>query len=348
MALNTLMMPTNGPAIFVLGSSHRTASIDVRERLALDAYRAEKLVDELRRDCAVNECLVLNTCNRVEIYGVTGNGEPKAELLGRLAALHGIPAKELEAHSFFLEGEDAVCHAFEVAAGLDSQMVGENEILGQLKDAYARASDQRQTGRVLNRVFQKSFQAAKWVRTNTGVSKGQVSIGNIATELALRVTGDLAEANVVLLGNGEVGEKTTQALVSRGAERIVVAGRNLDHARALADQFTGAAASLDKLPHLLESADILIGATASPEPIVTRALLEPLMDRRPVQPLIAIDTALPRDIEASVEDISNVYLYNLDHLAEIANENLRARQAEVDTARESLIERARRLWEGLR
>lgn len=343
-------MPTDGTALFVLGSSHRTASIDVRERLALDDAHARQLVDQLRQQLDVEECLVLNTCNRVEIYGVApGGGEPgaKSSLIGQLAHLHGMPASELETHSFFLTGEDAVRHAFEVAAGLDSQMVGENEILGQIKDAYARASAERHTGRVLNRVFQKSFQAAKWVRTNTGISKGQVSIGNIASELAVRVCGDLRDVSVLLLGNGEVGEKTTQALVSRGAERIVVAGRNLDNARALADQFTGAAATLDKLPQLLDQADIVIGATASPQPLITAALLEPIMDKRPVQPLIAIDTALPRDIEASVEDIANVYLYNLDHLAQIANENLRAREAEVATAKQSLLERARRLWESL-
>lgn len=341
-------MPTKGPAIFVLGSSHRTASIEVRERIALDPATARELVQRWRREQALAECLILNTCNRVEIYGVASEAETKSTLLGQLAALHGMPASELEAHSFYLTGEDAVRHAFEVAAGLDSQMVGENEILGQLKEAYAEASDERHTGRVLNQVFQKSFQAAKWVRTNTGVSKGQVSIGNIATELAVRVCGDLAEANVVLLGNGEVGEKTTQALVSRGARRIIVAGRNLDHARALADQFTGAAATLDKLPELLKQADIVIGATSSPAPLITSSLLEPIMNDRPVQPLIAIDTALPRDIEPGVEDLNNVYLYNLDHLAQIANENLRAREAEVATARESLLERASRLWEGIK
>lgn len=340
-------MPTNGPALFVLGSSHRTASIDVRERLALDEAHARLLIEQLRGQRAVEECLILNTCNRVEIYGVARTNEPKSALLGQLANLHGMPANELEQFSFFLTGEDAVRHVFEVAAGLDSQMVGENEILGQLKDAYARASAERHTGRVLNQVFQKSFQAAKWVRTHTGVAKGQISIGNIATELAARVCGELAEASVLLLGNGEVGEKTTQALASRGAERIVVAGRNLDKARALADQFTGAAATLDKLPHLLENADIVIGATSSPQPLITAAQLKPIMQRRPVQPLIAIDTALPRDIEASVGEIANVYLYNLDHLAEIANENLRAREAEVSTARQSLLERARRLWEAL-
>ncbi|WP_309398978.1 glutamyl-tRNA reductase [Cerasicoccus maritimus] len=342
-------MPTNnGKALFVLGSSHRTASIEVRERLALDAARAELLAEHLRHQDTVEECLILNTCNRVEIYGVTDAANLKPELLQQLSSLHGMPVSELDNHSFWLTDEDAVRHAFEVASGLDSQMVGENEILGQLKAAYARASDQQYTGRVLNRVFQKSFQTAKWVRTNTGVSKGQVSIGNIATELALRVCGELADVNVVLMGSGEVGEKTTQALVSRGARRIVVAGRNLERARALADQFTGAAATLDKLPELLKTADIVIGATSAPEPLITRDLLKPIMKLRAVQPLIAIDTALPRDIAQDIDKVNNVYLYNLDHLAQIANENLRAREAEVASAKQSILERAKRLWEGLR
>ncbi|WP_309386956.1 glutamyl-tRNA reductase [Cerasicoccus frondis] len=341
-------MPTNhGKALFVLGSSHRTASIEIRERLALDTVRADQLARLLRGQQSVEECLILNTCNRVEIYGVADGPDLKPALLAELSALHGVPVSELDNHSFWLTGEDAVRHAFEVASGLDSQMVGENEILGQLKAAYAQASDLHYTGRVLNRVFQKSFQAAKWVRTNTGVSKGQVSIGNIATELAIRVCGDLTDVNVVLMGSGEVGEKTTQALVSRGAGRIVVAGRNLDRARALADQFTGAAASLDRLPELLKTADIVIGATSAPEPLITRELLKPIMKQRPVQPLIAIDTALPRDIEQAVDEVNNVYLYNLDHLAQIANENLRAREAEVAAARQSILERAKRLWESL-
>ncbi|GHB97188.1 glutamyl-tRNA reductase [Cerasicoccus arenae] len=341
------MHTIKGKALFVLGSSHRTASIEVRERLALDVVRAQQLAQLLRAQQSVDECLILNTCNRVEIYGVA-SGELRTPLLNQLSTLHGMPVTELEMHSYWLTGEEAVRHAFEVASGLDSQMVGENEILGQLKEAYAQAAGQKHTGQVLNRVFQKSFQAAKWVRTHTGVSKGQVSIGNVATELALRVCGDLAEAQVVLLGSGEVGEKTTQALVSRGAERIIVAGRNLERARTLADQFTGAAASLDKLPQLLIHADIVIGATASSQPLITAELLTPIMKNRPTQPLIAIDTALPRDIDPVVDEISNVYLYNLDHLAQIANENLRAREAEVATARQSLLERARRLWEALR
>ncbi|MGE9295583.1 MAG: glutamyl-tRNA reductase [Puniceicoccales bacterium] len=341
------MPENNGISLFVLGSSHRTASLEVRERLALAPERAQHLAEELRSRRAVDECLILNTCNRVEIYGVAKAGELKQSLLAQLSALHGVPAHELENHSYWLTGEDAVRHAFEVAAGLDSQMVGENEILGQLKEAYASASERNQTGRTLNRVFQKSFQAAKWVRTHTGVSKGQVSIGNIATELAVRVCGDLAEAHVVLLGSGEVGEKTTQALVSRGAERIIVAGRNIVNARALADQFLGAATGLDKIPQLLAHADIVIGATSSPHPLVTAELLAPIMADRPERPLIAIDTALPRDIAGDVDDLENVYLYNLDHLADIANENLRAREAEVATAKENLLERARKLWEHL-
>ncbi|WP_269543053.1 glutamyl-tRNA reductase [Cerasicoccus fimbriatus] len=341
------MPENNGKALFVLGSSHRTASIEVRERLALDVARAEQLAEDLRSGC-VEECLILNTCNRVEIYGVTDEADLRPTLLNQLAAMHGMPLNELENHSFWLTGEEAVRHAFEVASGLDSQMVGENEILGQLKDAYAKASDQQLTGRVLNRVFQKSFQTAKWIRTNTGVSKGQVSIGNIATELAIRVCGDLADVNVVLLGSGEVGEKTTQALVSRGAQRIVVAARNLERARLLAEQFTGAVAPLEKLPQLLERADIIIGATSAPQPLITRDMLKPIMKKRPAQPLIAIDTALPRDIEQAAEDVTNVYLYNLDHLAQIANENLRAREAEVATAKQSILERAKRLWESMR
>lgn len=342
---------TPAPYCFVFGSSHHQASLEVRERLAIGANKADMLYRALLTEARWRECLLLNTCNRIEIYGVADGSpgaNPQAQVLEYLSRLHGIDAADISDHSFWLTGEDAVRHAFEVAAGLDSQILGETEILGQVKDSYAEAAKVRATGPVLNRIFQKSFQVAKWARTHTGISRGHVSIGNVAAELAGRVCGQLAQTSVLLLGTGEVGERTAQALLSRGARSVTVVGRQQEKALALAETLGGAAASFATLPRLLPQADVIIGATSSPGPVLSAAMVAQAMHSRPERPIFLIDAALPRDIEPQAQDIANVYLYNLDDLARIANENLKARQAEEAQARQAVADRARDLSERLR
>ncbi|QYY35554.1 glutamyl-tRNA reductase [Ruficoccus sp. ZRK36] len=338
------MQAADNPRLFLLGSSHRTASLEVRETFALNTDSAQALYERLRQDAGLSECLILNTCNRVEIYGVADAVGSREQLEESLRRSHGFDTSAFLKHGFWLTGEEVVQHAFEVAAGLDSQMVGETEILGQLKSSYAGASGAAATGPVLNRLFQKSFQAAKWARTHTGIGRGQISVGNVAAELAQRVCGDLKDASVLLVGTGEVAEKTVQALVSRGASRVTVAGRNLIKARELADAFQGPCMSISDVPRVLAFHDIVICSTASTEPLLRKDEVAPALRQRPTRPLFAIDLALPRDIEGSVGKLSNVYLYNLDDLAAIANENLKARQAEVEKARHALLERAAHLW----
>jgi glutamyl-tRNA reductase len=338
------MQAVESPQLFLLGSSHRTAPLEVRESFALNADSAQALYTSLKEQAGLSECLILNTCNRVEIYGVANGPESRTRLEESLSRSHGFDTAAFVRHGFWLTGEEVVRHAFEVAAGLDSQMVGETEILGQIKSSYAGAAATASTGPILNRLFQKSFQAAKWARTHTGISRGQVSIGNVAAELAQRVCGELQEISVLLVGTGEVAEKTVQALVSRGASRVTVAGRNLIKARQLADSFQGPCMSVADVPRVLTFHDIVICSTASPEPLLRKDQVAPALRQRPTRPLFAIDLALPRDIEPAVGKLSNVYLYNLDDLAAIANENLKARQAEVEKARHALVERATHLW----
>lgn len=338
------------PNYFVFGSSHHQTPLEVREQLAIARSKVAGLYRSLLTEARWQECLLLNTCNRVEIYGVstaTPEENPYQQVLDHLARAQGIDTEQIRPHSFWLTGEDAVRHAFEVASGLDSQILGETEILGQVKDSYAEAAKASATGPVLNRVFQKSFQVAKWARTHTGISRGSISIGNVAAELARRVCGQLAQASVLLLGTGEVGEKTAQALLSRGAQTVTVIGRQQDKAMALAETLGGSAASFANLPRLLPQADVVIGATASPTAVLSLQMLLAAMHRRPERPMFLIDAALPRDIDPAIQNIANVYLYNLDDLACIANENLKARQAEETRAREALAARARALSERL-
>lgn len=338
------------PCYFVFGSSHHQASLEVRERLAIAPSKADALYRALLGEARWRECLLLNTCNRIEIYGVANaiNGaNPQKQVLEYLSRLHGINAEDISDHSFWLTGEDAVRHAFEVAAGLDSQILGETEILGQVKDSYAEAAKVHATGPILNRIFQKSFQVAKWARTHTGIGRGHVSIGNVAAELAGRVCGALSQTSVLLLGTGEVGERTAQALLSRGARSVTVVGRQQDKALALAETLGGAAASFATLPRLLPQADAVIAATASPSAVLAASMVAQAMHLRPERPMFLIDAAMPRDIEPQAQEIPNVYLYNLDDLASLANQNLKARQAEENFARRALADRARALSERL-
>lgn len=336
------------PYCFVFGSSHHQAPLEVRERLAIGRTKAEVLQQDLLGQANWQEYLLLNTCNRVEIYGVAKSHTGIAaqqQILDSLCRLHGIDREIIRKHSFWLTNEAAIGHAFAVAGGLESQILGETEILGQMKDAYAKAVEAGSTGATLNRIFQKSFQVAKWVRTHTGISRGNVSIGNVAAELSARVCGVLSQSSVLLLGTGEVGERTAQALVSRGARGVTVVGRKQDKAQAMAEALGGSAVRFAALPELLPQADVVIGATSAPRPLLRAKAIESAMRQRPQRPMFLIDTAMPRDVEPQAQNIPNVHLYNLDDLAAIANENLKARQVEEARARQTLALQARALAE---
>jgi glutamyl-tRNA reductase len=337
------MEPT-APVLFLLGASHHTAPLALRERLALDAARAAALAEQLRSLPGVTEFTLLNTCNRVEIYGV-------ARQPGTIPALHTVVAQttgcapaELEGVLHLRHNHEVIAHLFSVAAGLDSQVVGEAEILGQVKAAYDAALARRWTGPVLNRVFQKTFQAAKHIRTHTGIGTGQISIATVAVDLAGRIFGELGTSRVLVVGAGDIGLKTAQAFQSRGAAAITVASRTLSNAEATAAQAGGWAASLAELPELLAGADIVASSTAAPDFVLTAELVAAAMKRRAARPLFLIDLALPRDIDPAAAALANVFLYNLDDLAAIAEENLAQREAEAAKGRAIVAERTAALW----
>jgi glutamyl-tRNA reductase len=319
--------------------------LDVREKLALAGAKLEELYRVLESLEDVTEFAVLNTCNRVEIYGVASGTETVDRLQASFCALSQMDTALFEKFRLRLHGHPTVQHLLEVTAGVDSQMVGETEILGQVKNAYAAAQTRGATGPVLNRVFQKSFQAAKHVRTNTAIGEGQISVASVAVDLALKIFGSLQPLHALVLGAGDIGEKTARAFKSRGIGKMTVASRRFEHAQEVAAGFSAEALPFERVPDALSEFDIAVCSTAAPEPVVTEAMTALAMRCRTSRPLFFIDLAMPRNIEPEVARLPNVFLYNLDDLAKIADENLSLREAEIHRVRALLADKAAALWE---
>ncbi|HVU35159.1 MAG TPA: glutamyl-tRNA reductase [Opitutaceae bacterium] len=330
--------------LFVIGATHHRVPLAVREKLSLTPANASALQQEFAAIPGLKEFAVLNTCNRVEFYGVASSADAAAQITSAFCARQQFDRAEFEKIRLNLRGRDAVQHLLEVSAGLDSQMVGETEIFGQVKDAYAAAQAKGLTGPILNRVFQKGFQAAKHVRTNTAITEGQVSVANVAVELALTIYGTLKSTRILLLGAGEIGEKTAKAFQSRGAAALTVASRRLERAMELATALGASAMPFDQRESRLAEFDVVVCATSAPDLVVTVPATRSAMARRPAQPLFFIDQALPRDVDPGVAKIENVFLYNLDDLARIADENRAAREAELTKCRTIVTEKADALW----
>jgi len=330
--------------LFVIGTTHHRAPLEVREKLSLTAEGALALRAELATLPGLREFAMLSTCNRIEFYGVAADPGVVTRVEGAFCSRQRFDADAFRRIRLDLHGPEAIRHLIEVAAGLDSQMLGETEIFGQVKDAYADAQARGSTGPVLNRVFQKAFQAAKHVRSHSAITEGQVSVANVAVELAQSIFGGLADARILLLGAGEIGEKTAKAFQSRGASSLTVASRRLERAMELATSLGASAMPFDQREQRLAEFDIVVCATAAPEVVVTLPATRTAMQRRPARPLFLIDQALPRDVEPAVAALENVFLYNLDDLARIAEENRAAREAEVARCRAMAGERAETLW----
>ena len=330
--------------LFVIGANHHRAPLAVREKLALSAERARALETEFAAIAGLEEFAVLNTCNRVEFYGVAASADAAARVSAAFCTHQRFDPSEFEKIRLDLRGRDTVQHLLEVAAGLDSQMLGETEIFGQIKEAYAAAQTRGRTGPVLNRVFQKGFQAAKHVRTHTAITEGTVSVANVAVDLALNIFGSLATTRILLLGAGEIGEKTARAFQSRGAASLTVASRRLERAMDLATALGASAMPFEQREARLAEFDVVVCATSAPDLVVTYPAIKAALHKRPAQPLFFIDQALPRDIDPAAADIENVFLYNLDDLAKIAEENRTAREAELAKCRAIVAEKADTLW----
>jgi len=329
---------------FVVGATHHRASLAIREKLSLSATGLAAMQAELAALSGLKEFTVLNTCNRIEFYGVTANADAASRIGAAFCARQQFDPAEFDKIRLTLSGQDAVQHLLEVSAGLDSQMVGETEIFGQVKEAYAAAQARGSTGPVLNRIFQKGFQAAKHVRTHTAITEGQVSVANVAVDLALTIFGSLKNVRILLLGAGEIGEKTARAFQSRGAAAVTVASRRFERAMELATSLGASAMPFEQREARLAEFDVVVCSTSAPGQIISLATTKAAMHKRPSQPLFFIDQALPRDVDPEVDDVDNVFLYNLDDLAKIADENRAAREAEIAKCRAIMAAKAEALW----
>lgn len=330
--------------LFVLGATHHRAPLEVREKLSVSEAANEQLHAKLANLGTLREFSILNTCNRIEFYGVAENEETISQIQRLFCEQQGFAEDEFEKIRLNIRDFDAVQHLLSVASGLDSQLIGETEIFGQIKDAYAQAQLRQSTGPVLNRVFQKAFNAAKHVRTHTSITSGQVSVANVAVELANSIFGELSDTRILLLGAGEIGEKTARAFQSRGASSITVASRHLERAMNLASSLDATALPFELRDRHLGDFDIIVSSTAAPGSIISVSAVQKALKKRSARPLFLIDLAMPRDIDFKVGDLPNTYLYNLDDLATIAEENRTARESEVTKCQQLITERALALW----
>ena len=334
----------NAGQLFLVGATHRTAPLGLRERLALAAGTEAALAADLAALPGLREFVILNTCNRVEIYGVGPGAGLRARVAVAFCARQGFDCREFERLRLELTDRAVVQHLWAVSCGLDSQMLGENEVFGQVKKAFLAAQGRGSAGPVLNRVFQKAFQAAKHVRTHTAITSGLVSVGNVAVELAVSVFGELGTARVLLLGAGEIGLKSGRAFRSRGPASLTVASRRLDRAEEVAAELGATALPFDQVMANVGDFDVVVCSTAAPATIIFPALVRAAMHRRQRRPIFFIDVALPRNVDERVGALENVFLYNLDDLARIAAENRSAREAEIARCQEILAQRADALW----
>jgi len=316
--------------VFLLGVSHQTAPIDVREQLDFSSRDVGAAVEALAAKYSAGEAVVLSTCNRSELYVASEDpARAREELVDFLSTYHGLPPQAFQEHVFVHADEDATRHLFRVAAGLDSLVVGEPQILGQVKDAFQVAATRQCVGPVLTRLFHTSFGVGKRVRSETALGEGAVSVGFAAVALARKIFGRLEGRGVLVVGAGEISTLTAQHLRAQGVGEIVITSRTAAHAEALAAEVEGRAIPWGNLRGALETADIVITATGSPRPILARADIEGMSARRRGEPLFIIDIAVPRDVEPSVGDIEQVFLYNVDDLQAVVQENLSRRSAEI-------------------
>ena len=316
--------------IVVLGLSHHTSPVTVRERFAFAEATIPAALQKMRESGLANEAVILSTCNRVEIYASCEGPETKSfTALRKFLLEHHNYQEEIGTELYELGEPKSLEHLFKVASGLDSMVLGETEILGQLKKAYDVALQHKHTGSRLNKAFQRAFNVAKHIRTDTAIQRGSISVASVAVELAEKIFTSLGDRTVMVLGAGEMSEKAARALLSRGANSIIVSNRSYDKAVALAEEFKGRAIHFDNWASEFADIDIVISSTSAPHYILDRAKLQPMMKLRKNRPLLLIDIAVPRDIDPDVNYLENVYLYNVDDLQSIAADYLKQRQEEI-------------------
>jgi glutamyl-tRNA reductase len=331
--------------IVLIGLSHHSSPVALRERFAFEQAHVPASLQLLRDSGVAEEAVILSTCNRVEIYASTSSEfrqscDALKEFLVRCHDYRDPLTDEIYA----MTEPQSIHHLFKVACGLDSMVLGETEVLGQLKAAYDVALKYGHTGSRLNKAFQKAFNVAKQVRTETNIQRGSISVGSVAVELAEKIFSTLSERDVLVIGAGDTSEKTARALLSRGAKSVIVSNRSYDRALALASELGGRAVLFEDWAKEFSKIDIVISSTAAPHHILDRSKLEPLMKLRRNRPLLLIDIAVPRDIDPAVNFMENVFLYNIDDLQTIADDYLKQRKEEIARCEEIIRQKAEGLF----
>lgn len=320
-------------SLITLGINHKTAPLDLRERLAFTPQNLPEALSSLKKLDHVEEASILSTCNRTELYCVTTNDNDQA-IIQWFSQFHGLDEALLKKHLYVYTHEKTIRHAMEVASGLDSMVLGEPQIAGQMKDAYALANEHGTIGQLLGKLYQRAFAVSKQVRTDTDIGSSPVSVAFAAVSLAKQIFGELKQTTVLLVGAGETIELTARHLYTQGVRNIIIANRSIERAKKLAEEFQGEAISLQNISEHLHRSDIVIASTASPLPIIGKGTVERALKQRRHEPIFMVDMAVPRDVEPEVNELDDVYLYSVDDLQSVIEENMENRQQAAEQARE--------------
>jgi glutamyl-tRNA reductase len=327
--------------IFVAGLSYKTTPVEVREKLAVQRSRLQCCGCRLKLRGGLEEVVLLSTCNRVEIYGVSSWIHGRVHQL--FQELTGSDL-DLTPHLYVKEGAEAAKHLFAVASGLDSLVIGETEITGQVKNAYQLAKDAGLVGKKMNRLFQTALSVVKQIRTNTAIGRGATSVGSVAVELAEKIFDtQLGDKTVMILGAGKMGEACVKHLAKRGAKTVLVANRSIERAEKLAAEFGGRAVRIEDSAAAMTEADILVSSTGSPDIVLRREDIAKILPARRNRPLVLVDIAVPRDIDPAVAELPNVFLYDIDDLEAVVRENTKNREQELDVCQQIIAEHAAQL-----
>ncbi len=325
--------------IAVLGLNHRSAPVELRERVAFQEEKLPAALAAVRRELDLPECVILSTCNRVELYTVLPERDGhESKLKSFLTQFHRLEPESLNKGLYWHLQPDSVRHLFRVAAGLDSMVVGESEILGQVRDAYASAVNHGSVGSVFHRLFQTALRAGKEARSRTRIGQGAVSIGSVGVELARRIFRDLSSKTILVLGAGQIAKSTLTCLKAQGIQKILVANRTLETAVPLAESVGGRVVPFADLEASVTQADIVICSTSADRWLLTRAQIQAIMSARRQRPLFLIDISVPRNLDPRIGQLENVYLYDIDDLEGIASSNLQMRLSEIEACSE-IVER---------
>lgn len=325
--------------LVIVGLNHKTSPIEIREKLSFPSHSIGEPLKKLTNHYGLNEGVILSTCNRVEVLAITSELEKGTRQIKRfLSDFHSIPLEILDEHLYVHQGEEAVKHLFRVAAGLDSMVMGEPQILGQVKDSYGYAVEHNTAGIIVNKLYHKAFQVAKRVRTETRIGESAVSISFAAVELARKIFGELAGKTCMLVGAGEMAELAARHLQSNGVREILVANRTYEKAVELVKCFCGTAIMFREFPHYLKNVDIVIASTASPNFIIKPDQIQEVMKERRHKPMFFIDISVPRNVDPLVNNIDNCYVYDVDDLQGVVVANLQERHKEAEEAEQIIIE----------